>query len=83
MDDTALREAMQRLLDHGEAAEDSKLTRMAAAKKGPAAAPESCPECEAPLVEGKCAKCGYSKPEEAGEDESELAGLLEQGAAEG
>lgn len=79
MDDTALKAAIRKLLDHGEAAEDSKLMRMAAAKKAPlAAAP--CPECAAMEDGQKCEKCAAL---EGGDDESELAGLLEQGAAEG
>lgn len=79
MDDSALKMALRKLLAHGEAAEDAKLTKMAAAKNAPA--PEMCPECKKPLVDGKCPDCGYEKPEAEGgaEDESELAGLLEQG----
>jgi len=75
MDDGALRAALQKLLAHGEAAQDSKMMKMAAAKKAPPpAAP--CAEC-ALLEEGeKCEKCAAL----GGEDEGELAGLLEQGA---
>ena len=77
MEDSALKAALRKLLDHGEAAQDSKLMKMAAAKKGPPVeAP--CPEC-AKLEEGeKCEECAAK--EGAGEDESELAGLLEAGA---
>ncbi len=77
MDGDALKAALRKLLAHGEQAQDSKLMKMAAAKKAPpAAAP--CEEC-AQLEEGeKCEACAGGK-----EDESELAGLLEQGAAEG
>ena len=78
MDGDALKAAIRKLLDHGEAAEDSKLMKMAAAKKAPVVAP--CAECAA-LEEGE--KCEACAAKEGGEDESELAGLLEQGAAEG
>lgn len=75
MDDAALGMAIKRLLGMGEAAEDSRMRKYAASKK-PAAPAETCPECKEPLADGKCAKCGY---EAKGEDESELAELLEQG----
>ncbi len=80
MDDTALRAALKKLLAHGEAAEDSKLMKLAASKKGPpAAAP--CPDC-ALLEDGeKCEKCAALEGEESG-GEDELAGLLEQGTGE-
>ncbi len=83
MDDGALREALKKLLAHGEAAEDSKLMKMAAAKKAPPpAAPEMCPECQKPLVEGKCPECGYEKPVvDENEGQGDLASLLEQGAS--
>ncbi len=79
MDDTALKAALRKLLAHGEAAQDSKLMKMAAAKKAP---PVAAPCAECALLESgeKCEKCAV---EPQGEDESELAGLLEQGAAEG
>lgn len=79
MEDTALKAAIRKLLDHGEAAQDAKMMKMAAAKKGPVAAPEMCDDCEVAMVDGKCPKCGKESAP-AGEDESELAGLLEQGA---
>lgn len=81
MDETPLRAALQKLLAQGEAASDNRMLKAHAAKNAPPpAAPEMCPECKEPLIEGKCAKCGYETP--SGEaDESELAGLLEQGAA--
>jgi len=76
MDGDALKAAIRKLLDHGEAAEDNKLLKMAAAKKGPpAVAP--CAEC-AGLEDGE--KCEACAAKEGGEDESELAGLLEAGA---
>lgn len=76
MDDSALKVALRKLLDHGDAAEDSKLLKMAAAKKGPPIeAP--CAEC-AKLEDGE--KCEACASKEGGEDESELAGLLEAGA---
>lgn len=76
MDDTALKAALRKLLAHGEAAQDNKMMKMAAAKNAPPpAAP--CAEC-AMLEEGeKCEKCAGL---EGGEDEGELAGLLEAGA---
>lgn len=78
MDDSALKAAIQRLLDHGEAAQDSKMMQMAAAKKAPPpVAP--CAECSAMPEGEKCEKCAL---EGGGDDESELAGLLEQGASE-
>lgn len=81
MNDSPLRAALQKLLAQGEAASDSRMMKAHAAKNAPpAAAPEMCPECKEPLLEGKCAKCGYEAPA-AGADDSELAGLLEQGAA--
>ncbi len=76
MDDSALKAALRKLLAHGEAAEDNKMKKFAAAKKAPVAAP--CAEC-ALLEDGEqCEKCAGSPVE----DEGELAGLLEQGAAE-
>ena len=75
MDDSALKVALRKLLAHGEAAEDSKLVRMAAAKKSPPVAP--CAEC-ALLEEGE--KCEACAAKGGGEDEGELAGLLEAGA---
>ncbi len=76
MDDTALRAALEKLLAHGEAADDAELMKMAAAKKaGPP--PTPCPDC-AQLEDGqKCEKCAAL---EGGADDGELAGLLEQGA---
>lgn len=74
MDDSALREALKKLLAHGEAADDQKMMAMAAAKKKPADA--DCAEC-AQLEPGeKCEKCAGTPAE----DDSALAGLLEQGA---
>lgn len=79
MDDSALKIALRKLLDQGEAAEDAKMIRMANAKKGsPALANAECPECKGGMENGKCAKCGY-EAESASEDEGELADLLEQG----
>ena len=78
MDDSALKEALQRLLGLGEAAEDSKMMKLAASKKAPAEMP--CAECAA-MPEGE--KCEACMAKDGGEDEGELAGLLEQGAAEG
>lgn len=76
MDDSALKMALRKLLAHGEAAEDAKLTKYAASKKAPS---EMCPECKKPMMGEKC-ECGYEKEAEgAAEDEEELAGLLEQG----
>ncbi len=83
MDGDALKEALRRLLAQGDAASDMKLKRLAASKKAPpAAAAEPCPECQKPLVDGKCEACGYEAPAEGGDDDG-LASLLEQGAAEG
>ena len=80
MNDTPLRMALKKLLAQGEMASDNRMMKAHAAKNAPpAAAPEMCPECKIPLEDGKCPKCGYA----AGEDDNELAGLLEQGAAEG
>ena len=83
MDDSALKIALRKLLDQGEAAQDNNMMRMAAAKKAPAAA--MCPECKIPLAGGKCPECGKdveTAPESPSEDEGEgLAGLLEQGGA--
>ncbi len=81
----ALKEAIKALLAHGENAQDSKLKKMAAAKHAPpAAAPEACPECGKPMMDGKCAACGYEAPVADGDgDEAGLASLLEQGAQEG
>lgn len=82
----ALRNALGKLLGQGEAASNNKMKKMHAAKNAPpAAAPEMCPECTetpTPLVEGKCASCGYEKTAEGG-DEAGLADLLEAGATEG
>lgn len=75
MDDAALGMAIKKLLGVGEAAEDARMQKYAASKK-PAPAAEMCPEYKKPLVDGKCPECGY---EMKGEDESELAELLEQG----
>lgn len=78
MDDSPLKAALKKLLAHGDAATDSKLTRMAAAKKAPT---EMCPDCkEAPLVDGRCGKCGYAAPQD---ESGDLADLLEQGGQEG
>lgn len=78
MQDNALKDAIRALLDQGSAVEDTKLKRMAAAKKmGPP--PEPCAEC-ALLEEGE--KCEACAAKEGGEDEGELAGLLEAGAEE-
>ncbi len=77
MDDSALRIALKRLLAHGEAAEDQKLVKMAEAKKAPPAE-MPCPEC-AKLEDGQ--KCEACQAKEGGEDEGDLASLLEQGAA--
>lgn len=74
MDDAALGMAIKKLLGMGEAAEDARLQKFAASKK-PAATPVSCPECQKPMAGDSC-ECGYV---EKGEDESELAELLEQG----
>ncbi len=83
MNDSALRAALQKLLAQGEMAADGQAMKAHAAKNAPPpGAPEMCPECKESLAEGKCAKCGYQAPA-AGADEGELAGLLEQGAAEG
>lgn len=80
MDDSALKIALRKLLDQGEAAQDNNMMRMAAAKKAPA----MCADCKVPLVDGKCPKCGdvETAPESPSEDSGEgLAGLLEQGGA--
>ena len=50
-----------------------------------------CPHCAAPCcaggtcdcADGACPHCGAKCAAQAGEDEGEMAGLLEQGAAEG
>ena len=84
MDPSALKAALSQLLASGEKAKDNGMREMV--KKGQEPAPDSCPECKVPLVDGgKCPKCGYSKPEEgldsesASEDSGEgLAGILEQ-----
>ncbi len=85
MNPDALKAALGKLLSHGEKAKDQSMMEMA--KKGKPAAPDLCPECHVPLIDGgKCPKCGYTKPEEtqnegesASEDSGEgLAGILEQ-----
>ncbi len=78
MDDSALRQALQRLLSHGDAMEDSKLLKAHAAKSAKPEAPEMCPECKVPLEDGTCPQCGYS----AGAEDGEMASLLERGAEE-
>ncbi len=86
MDDGALREALQRLLAHGEAAKDSKLMSMANAKKAPLAVADVCPKCGAPMSEAgdgpdTCTKCGYvSADAEDNADQGGLADLLDGGA---
>lgn len=75
MDDSALKAALRKLLAHGDMAQDNKMMAMAKAKKGPQVA-EPCPEC-AMMPEGE--KCEACKAKEGGDDEGELAGLLEQG----
>ena len=75
MNDTPLRKALQKLLAQGEMVADRNMRKAYAAKNAPPA--EECPECKVPLEDGKCPKCGY---EAHGEDESELASALEQGA---
>lgn len=75
-----LKAALAKFLAHGEAAKDKGLTRMAAAKKGGAAAPEACPECGKPMVDGQCPACGYEKPAVDSGD-GDLASLLEHGTA--
>lgn len=79
MNDSALRAAIQNLLDHGTAATDAKLTRLAGAKKAPPV--ESCPKCGKPAVNGECPECG---PQVDGDDGSQedLASLLEAGSKE-
>lgn len=67
----SLKAALRNLLAKGEAAQDGKLKKYAAAKKGPPA--EMCPDCDKPLVDGKC-DCGFEK--EA--DDDGLAEALEQ-----
>ncbi|MEY4956503.1 MAG: hypothetical protein RL409_760 [Gemmatimonadota bacterium] len=79
MNDTPLRNALRKLLAQGEMVADRNMQRAAGAKNAPPAVAEQCPECNVPLVDGKCPKCGY---EAQGEDESELAATLEQGAEE-
>ncbi len=76
MEDSALKAALRRLLAHGEAAEDNKLTKLAAAKKAPPA-PAPCAEC-ALLEPGE--KCEACAAKEGGGEDAELAGLLEAGA---
>jgi len=78
MNDSALKAALQKLLAHGDAVEDTKLTRMAAAKKAPK--PDACPECSKPLLDGKCEACGYEKPMDQDASEDGMADLLEMGA---
>lgn len=78
MHDSVISEALRRLMAHGGAQQDSKLMKMAQAKKGAPVAEAECPECKVPLADGKCPQCGYSADEEA--NEGDLASLLEQGA---
>ncbi len=84
MNGDALKEAIKALLAHGDNAKDQGLMKMAAAKKAPPpAAPEMCPDCNKPLVDGKCESCGYESP--AADDDSggtDLADLLDSGAKE-
>ena len=81
MSDNALRAALQKLLAQGEQASDNQLLKAHAAKNAPPpVAPEMCEDCKVPYEGGKCPKCG--KEAQAGEDEGELASLLEQGASE-
>jgi hypothetical protein len=70
--DSALRAALEKLLAQGEQASDNSMLQAHAAKNAPP--PEACPECKVPLVDGKCAQCGY-----AGEVE-DMSGLQELGA---
>jgi len=78
MNDGALRAALQKLLAVGEGASDNAMKARFAKKNAPVVEPATCPECQKPLVEGKCEACGYSAPAE-GDEENELAELLEQG----
>ena len=80
MDPSVLKAALSRLLAHGEAAGDAKLTRMAEEKKKVGSSePQVCAECKVPMVDGKCPDCGKEAepPQDGGQDESGLADLLE------
>ena len=76
MDDSALKAALRNLLAKGEKASDNKLRKFAASKKAPPVVEEACPECEKPMMGGKCEACGYEPQDE----ESGLAEALEMAA---
>lgn len=88
MDDSALKEALQRLLAHGNAAGDRNMMKLADSKK-PQPAAEVCSKCGAPMSEGddpsmpdKCPKCGYEKSDAEDGGDSDMAALMEQGSQE-
>jgi|GEM_PF-7093501 len=73
----AIKSAIRKLLDMGEQAQDGKLVKLAEAKRAPPPEPE-CEACAMLPGEETCEACAAKT---GGEDESELAALLEQGAA--
>jgi hypothetical protein len=72
--DSALRAALEKLLAQGEQVSDNSMLQAHAAKNAPP--PEACPECKVPLVDGKCAQCGYAPADES----ADMSGLQELGA---
>lgn len=70
MDDTALKEALKRLLAHGEAASDMKMLKYAESKKPkqPGQPLAMCAECEMEMTGGKCQKCDSELAELLGEE---------------